>query len=292
MEDVLYDYHLSKSVAQQADVPVAVREFNENVYFNEVLERHGLTQEEFDSSLVYYYGRADLLYDIYDKVTKRLEKQSQTLGAGTGSFGHYASLGTDGDTANIWNGRQSLVLMPVPPHNKADFEIEVDTTFKTNDSFLLQFFAEYVFQDGNRDANALISIDYEGDTVVSRKIHFSTNGHCQMRFEELPNKPVKRIRGLFYLRPDVPSTTLKLLFLENIQLIRFHKQYEQSQAEPDSVTTGTADSLLQNEGFRGDSLLPQGRGDSVGQSRFSLSARRRNAIHRVDSSHVGTATNR
>ena len=68
-EDILVDYYMAKALAQQGSVPYSEREYRTALYLEAVLKKHGVTQELFDSSLVYYYSRADR-FDANQKVLK------------------------------------------------------------------------------------------------------------------------------------------------------------------------------------------------------------------------------
>ena len=65
LEDVLYDYHLADAMAHTTNV--APDEYD--AYLDAVLEKHGITRAEFDSSMVYYMKYAD----------KMLEKRQNEL---------------------------------------------------------------------------------------------------------------------------------------------------------------------------------------------------------------------
>ena len=49
MEDLIYDYHIAQGVAAQQD---GNADYNRRMVFEVVLKDHGVTQAEFDSSLV------------------------------------------------------------------------------------------------------------------------------------------------------------------------------------------------------------------------------------------------
>ena len=63
MEDVLYDYYMSQAMAT-VDSKDGRIEYNRRTYFLAVLKKHDLTEAQFDSSMVYYYRRADYLRKI------------------------------------------------------------------------------------------------------------------------------------------------------------------------------------------------------------------------------------
>jgi len=240
MEDILVEYHMAKAMAAEYDGSYEERNFQQTLYIEAVLRKHGVTQEEFDSSLVYYYRRADRFDELYKNVADRLEEQALSLGATEGEIGKFASLTATGDTANIWADRSRYAMMPVPPYNRWSFEVTVDTTYHKGDSFLMQFMSDFMFQDGMRSCTLNMAVTYDNDTTISKNIVFSYAGLTQLRIPAFENHAVKRLRGYFYLAGGSDrTTTTRLLFLDNIQLIRFHsEQYEENQKdsiESDSI---------------------------------------------------------
>jgi hypothetical protein len=230
MEDILVDYHMARAMANREGGSFEESNYRQALYIESVLQKHGYTKAEFDSSLVYYYTRADRFADIYQRVAERLEEKALLLGATEGEIGKYASLNANGDTADIWAERTALAMMPVPPYNHWDFKIDVDTAFKQGDSFLMQFMSDYMYQDGVREGHLYLAVTYDNDTTISRNVRFISTGYNQLRVPELDNHRVKRMCGFFYLGDGANrSSTTRLLFLNNIQLIRFHKRNEESQ---------------------------------------------------------------
>ena len=250
MEDILVEYHLAKAMAAEYDGSYEERNYQQALYIEAVLRKHGVTQEEFDSSLVYYYRRADRFDELYRNVADRLEEQALSLGATEGEIGKFASFSANGDTANIWADRARYAMMPVPPYNLWSFEVTVDTTFHKGDSFLMQFMSDFMFQDGMRSCTLNMAVTYDNDTTISRNIVFSYAGLTQLRIPAFENHGIKRLRGYFYLAGGSDrTTTTRLLFLDNIQLIRFHsEQYEENQK--DSIKSDSIGGQLRLDSVR------------------------------------------
>ena len=222
MEDILVDYYMAKALAQRDQINYQEREYNAAYYIEAVLKKHGVTQAEFDSSLVYYYTRADRFADIFQRVSERLEDRALNLGASEGEIGKFASLNATGDTANVWADRSNALLLPVPPYNRWDFNFEADSTYRRGDALMLMFVSDYMYQSGDKKGLAFLAVDY-GDTVVSRNLSFSISGLSQLRLPEDTMRVIKAVKGFFYLGgANDPELSTKLLFLKNVQLIRFH----------------------------------------------------------------------
>lgn len=270
MEDILVEYHMAKALASQTHQSG----IDQALYVESVLGKHGYTKEEFDSSLVYYYTRADRFESIYKRVADRLEEKALVLGATEGEIGKYASLNADGDTANIWNDRSSLAMIPMPPYNRCDFLLEGDSLFQRGDAFLLQFMSDFLYQSGNKVSLVYIAVDY-GDTIVSQNLRFSSSGLTQLRFADTLGKDIKRLRGYFYIdNGHEITTTTRVLFLSNIQLIRFHNSNHEEKTE-NSLSPDTAGQRLIT-----DTVV--GSGDSVGRGNRHLPHDRGAVPDRVD----------
>lgn len=216
------DYHIAKAMAQQSlDVD---RNYRQTLYIEGVLAKHGVTRAQFDSSLVYYYTRADRFEPIYKRVSERLEEQALTFGANDSEMGKYVN--ATGDTANVWTGRSSMLMLPKAPYNCWEFELVADTAFRRGDSFLIQFMSDFMYQSGGHNAMLYVAIAYN-DTTIGRQLRFSNSGINKM--DILPkDQDIKSIKGFFYLHDEDPTmTAARLLFIDNVQLIRFHKKEEE-----------------------------------------------------------------
>lgn len=222
MVDILYDLQLTQAIAQ-AGYGNKVG-YDRNVYYLAVLDKYGVTTAEMDSSMVYYYTHADALAGIYSKVADRLEEQAQAFDNTANPISRFAQLSENGDTANIWRERQNVLLLPMPPYNRLEFEIKADTAFKVGDSFQMNFMSNFVYQNGTKDATAFIAVEYEKDSVACFHTNIVMSGVTEFRIPANDTLRIKRLRGFLYLdRGNDESQTLKLWFANNIQLIRFHR---------------------------------------------------------------------
>ena len=266
MEDILYDYHISQALANQGNDP-SVYGYNRSMYYNAVLKKYDITEAEFDSSLVYYYTHADRLFDIYKRLSERMGNEAMGLGASVGEIGKYSQLKSDGDTANVWREMTSMVLLPYPPYNRFSFSMKADSTFKRGDSFLFNFMADFMYQAGTKDAIIYMSVRYDNDSVSAHTSHVSVSGISQLRIPGNVDNAIKEIDGFIYLnRGNDGSQTLKLMFIDQIQFIRFHNKagkadmknnspgtrarQERMILKKDSVPKTAADTMVQHVGLR------------------------------------------
>lgn len=239
MEDILYDYYVSQGIASIPGPNKDSEDYRRDMYFNAVLKKHHVTKADFDSSLVYYYTRADKFVDIYHNVQDRLSQDALDLGASEGEVERYTAQSLTGDTANVWEGNRSIMLIPYAPYNRLQFTQKADTSYHKGDRFMLAFNTSFLYQGGSKDAIVYLALKYENDSIVSQVTHFSVSGDTQLRIEACDLK-VKELMGYFYLgEGSEKNTGLKLLFLTDIQLIRFHKQETERPSKPATEATKT-----------------------------------------------------
>lgn len=259
---MLVDYYMAKALSQQSKVSFSEREYTLALYTEAVFKRRGVTQAEFDSSLVYYYTRADRFLEIIGRVSERLDEQALMLGASEGEIGKYANYNADGDTANIWSDRRTNVMLPMAPYNRWEFSLEADSTFKRGDALMMMFTSDYMYQSGEKNGLLYIAAVYS-DTVVSRILRFTVSGVNQLRVPEDTLRKIRAIKGFFYLNEgkERPSTT-RLLFLNNVQLIRFHTgDYEEDDDKTDSLQRADSGGRLQADSL--SNRVAEGRSDSL-----------------------------
>lgn len=74
MREVLVDLHKADAILQVSGMQHGYDE-DRNIYYATVLESHGITQSQFDSSLVWYTANPQLFDKIYPKVLAELESE-------------------------------------------------------------------------------------------------------------------------------------------------------------------------------------------------------------------------
>lgn len=230
MEDILYDYYVSKSMANNGSNPA----FDRTLYYRETLKKHGVTEAEFDSSLVYYYTDAEQLAKIYKNVGDRLGDEAKSLGASVGAMGDYADMATTGDTTNVWNDAPMAVLMPMAPCNRIDFSLKADTTYHKGDAFVLSFTADFIYQSGTKDAVAYVAVTYDNDSVAVSQTHVNMSGMATLQIPGNDRQNIRSIRGFIYLAQGYDmSEGQKLMFISNIKMIKFRKKEQTAPAPGD-----------------------------------------------------------
>ncbi len=247
MTDILYDYHLAVAMAQADNS--GERGKNVLAYREAVLKKHDVTSADFDSSMVYYMRHTELLHDVYKDLAERLDKETVALGGSASGGSEFENLSATGDTANIWKNLAGMVLSTEAGFNAYSFKIDADSAFHKGDRFRLAFSSQFIFQDGMRDGIALLAIQFKNDSVAQSIVHIQSSQDYNVEVADNDSLGVKCVKGYFLLNngglgmESSSSTTLKLMFLDRIRLIRMHPQKQVAKpvsASADSAKVDTA----------------------------------------------------
>lgn len=272
MTDILYDYHLALAMAHMDDNGDKGQSL---AYREAVLRKHDVTSAEFDSSMVYYMRHTELLEDVYKDLTDRYNNEITAMGGSAKEGGEFANLSATGDTANVWNLATSMVFMPVKPFNSTSFNIKVDSTFHKGDRLMLDFDAQFIYQDGMRNGVAMLAVQFGNDSIAQRTIMIQSTQHYSVELSDDDSLGIKSVKGYFMLMngdngTGVSSqTTLKLMFLEHIKLIRMHPQ------KPVAAPAGSSPSVS-SDSLRKDSASSSSSssGEKPGEQTFEMSSQK------------------
>lgn len=272
MTDILYDYHLALAMAHMDDNGDKGQSL---AYREAVLRKHDVTSAEFDSSMVYYMRHTELLEDVYKDLTDRYNNEITAMGGSAKEGGEFANLSATGDTANVWNLAASMVFMPVKPFNSTSFDIKVDSTFHKGDRLMLDFDAQFIYQDGMRNGVAMLAVQFGNDSIAQRTIMIQSTQHYSVELSDADSLGIKSVKGYFMLMNDdngtgvSSQTTLKLMFLEHIKLIRMHP-LKPVAALAASSSSASSDSLRKDSASSASSSS----GEKPGEQTFEMSSQK------------------
>lgn len=237
MADVLYDYHLAQTIAGSQ----SSGQISTEAYADMVLAKHGISQAEFDSSLLWYSRNSDAFYDVYKHVNERLDKELGTIAESSESDITFA---TTGDTANIWLNKTAYLLLPTPYANSMYFTQLTDTTVQALDKIKWRFKSYFAYNTGNLSAIALLTIRYDNDSVATAVQRIYGSGP-QMLTLVASHRKTKEVYGHIYLDEAIDNSN-KLLWLSQMMLVR----YKHKSLPTDSI----AGSLVSTDSLHNDSV--------------------------------------
>ncbi|MCD8317499.1 MAG: DUF4296 domain-containing protein [Paraprevotella sp.] len=250
LEDILYDYHIAQAMADASPDSMNFRRYS---YVEAVFAKYGVTKAEFDSTMVWYSAHATYLNDIYTHLRDRYSATVSALGGATGENDIYANLSAQGDTANIWHERTFRMLKSRFAEDRLLFTMAADTTFHRGDAMLWRFDPRYIFHGQVNEAYAGFYVEYDNDSTagVTRRVY--SNSQVQLRLEGDTAHNIREVGGFVYYKRSGEDGGLCLLSLQNIMLIRFHRQPEKK----DTVAAASpADSLKEIPADSARKLVP------------------------------------
>ena len=229
MESVLYDYHLAMGINQNS------KNTEKEAQKQFVFQKHGVTEAEFDSSMVWYTRESVELMDIYTNLEKRFNRELKHVErlleirneAGTRTF-------ESGDTVDVWRKENLYWLAKTPINSHLTFEIKADTTFHGKDAFSWDM--EYFFMKPG-EAVMGMSVIYENDSVVGHTQRVSESGPQNIYLRSDSAFKVKEIQGFIYV-PNEKEHEPNIL-IHNISLTRYHDVATDSLNADSIRSTGT-----------------------------------------------------
>lgn len=221
MEDIIYEYYLAEQVVatQGGDESMA------QTYRDNILLKYGTTAEQFDSSMVYYTRHTQRLYDIYQRVGKRLSDEAIAQGASASEVERFGDLASSGDTMNVWTGERAFVLTQHAATNHYPFSIDADSSYHAGDRIMLDLDVHYIFQDGARDGVAALKVRFGNDSVASKTTRMATTSHYHLQIEDSDSLGIKNVSGYILLNGGAlqqQSGSLRLMAVSGVTLIRMH----------------------------------------------------------------------
>lgn len=266
MEQVLYDYHLAKSIINQLPPN---EKYQEQLYIDAVLRKNKISQEDFDSSLVWYNRHNSDLKDIYDNLNKRFETADKELQLSTGNTSMANVASSEGDTANVWHGAPIMVLRPQPSLNHESFIIKADTSYRRHDRFVLNADLSLVNDNNmarNHSVTLSLSLRYSDGKVVSdtRTVHSAS--HQELSVEAHDDKDITSVSG--FINYNAETNGRSIAIVDNLTLIRMHKPGQEATPavqtdtlETDTLPTVRTDSTRRTRHLSPEELREQNRSD-------------------------------
>ncbi len=137
MVDLLVDVHKAEAVIESNygdyNSKADKKKLREAVFL-----KHGITQEQFDTNLVWYGHHIEDYMKIYEQVVERLKaenEEAKKLLAEENS----QTMSQPGDSVDVWKQRRAHVFDTRQADNLLTFNIAPDENFRARDYFELRF---------------------------------------------------------------------------------------------------------------------------------------------------------
>ena len=225
MEAVLYDYHLTQSMA----LSFASASYREKLMYTYVFDKHNITKEEFDSSLVWYNRYPRYMKRIYANLETRLNGEIDALAAIKSLQNETVDISIaqlSAGVAELWTGHPVKMLSSVPLGNKVAFSFETpkDSSFVAGDSLVFSFNAKFVSRnvtDVKQEAYASITLDYNDGSYDVSGFSINESGHYELTAARNFKTRLRSVSGyIYYFDNDTSATSIMLL--DCLSLKRLH----------------------------------------------------------------------
>lgn len=183
--------------------------------YRSVFRKYGITEAEYDSSLIWYGRNLDIYMKVYERVLADLNKRQKALGDVQAS----AAPVTRQDSVDIWPRRTSLQLEPRALFNGVTFDIRPETNYSSGSSFVLGMTVWGIHQDMTHKPEIHISAD-QGDTIVTVRDRLLRDGYHETVLKTVSTKQIKRVYGYIFM--DNADSSYYKIYLDSLNLMKYN----------------------------------------------------------------------
>lgn len=214
MQQVVKDMMIAQSMTSADHQSYPDNESKQALYEG-VFRKHGITQAEYDSSLVWYGRNLDIYMKVYERVLSDLDKDIKALGDVQADAGPVSN----SDSVNIWPRRPYLSLYPEALFNGVVFDSRPETSYSSGSIFVLGMRVWGVRKGMHSFPEVRLSAD-QGDTIVTVNESIKHDGYQEIWLKTVPTKRVKRVYG--YIRLDNTAPDYYKVYIDSLSLIKYN----------------------------------------------------------------------
>ncbi|MBE6311425.1 MAG: DUF4296 domain-containing protein [Bacteroidales bacterium] len=224
MVDLLSDLYKAEAIMEDDN-----NRFNNDslkmVMRQSVFLKHNVSQEQFDTSLIWYAHNLDVYGKVYVDVIERLEEEKRELTKG--DFTNVSSAGTAGDvqpsipryrmvgdTADIWGNVRTWLLLPGFNRNRITFDLKPDKENMRGDVYELAF----KMCNTRKLVKVYMGVDYKDGSTTYQQKNYNTEGWHKCKIQSDSVRDVIRIYGYIVYTP----TPYMISYLDSVELLRTH----------------------------------------------------------------------
>lgn len=237
MSDLIVDLQLA-----DAYIETHINEFQgdsiKQVVKQSVFKKHGITQQDYDSSLVWYAHNMEEYTKAYDKAIGKLKERYDKLDKdGKGGIDqpgemmagqpthdvtprpapngkHLKRIKTDaqGDSADLWQGRRSYTLAQGARRGFITFDVAPDAYKQAGDRYQLA----YKLLRGGNEFKVSLSVDYTDGGTAQMARGTNSDGWVTIDVQSDTARQVRRIYG--YVSYDIKRG--HIAYVDSLTLLR------------------------------------------------------------------------
>lgn len=232
MQQVVKDMMIAQSMTS-ADYKSYPDNQSKQALYEGVFRKHGITQAEYDSSLVWYGRNLDIYMKVYERVLADVDKDIKALGDVQADAGPVSN----SDSVNIWPRRPYVTLQPEALFNGVIFDSQPETSYSSGSIFALGMRVWGLRNGMHAWPEVRLSAD-QGDTIVTVNEQITRDGYREIWLKTVPTKRVKRVYG--YIRLNDTTSDYYKIYIDSISLIKYNYGSELLKHAVDSLALDTA----------------------------------------------------
>lgn len=209
MVDLLVDIHRGDAYLASGSASF-VTDSAKKVLRQSILKKHGVTQEQFDSSLNWYGHNIDHYVKLYAEVEKKLEVHLENARLRAESSGEMIAAKSD-DASNLWRGAPIKRISKIEDTHFISFELDSAAGIVAGDRVHWQFRKSNV----TSDMQMFIGVEYDDScTSYITRAFTQTTTTCKLTLQTDTCKTLKRIYGYAHFFPE----DKEIIFIDSIRV--------------------------------------------------------------------------
>ena len=239
MADLIVDLKLAEAYIE-AHISDFETDSSKLVIKQSIFKKHGITQQDYDSSIVWYAHNMEDYNKAYDKAIGKLKHRYEKVCKGTsngfdeeqelnaggvpqGAPTHDATpkrpkphggriMAFNGDTTDLWRGQRSYVLTQGSRRGFITFDVQPGNDSQRGDRYQLA----YLLNRGNNEFKVSLSIDYTDGATSQITRGTNSDGWVNIDVQSDTARQVRRIYG--YVSYDIKPG--HIASVDSLSLIR------------------------------------------------------------------------
>lgn len=220
MSDLLADLHKGDAVVELRS-GVYVEDSLKKALKQSILAKHGVTQADLDSSMMWYGHNLPLYVEVYDNAIAKLEDEMKETQKASAAKLQQVQIVVDGDSVNIWPGVKNRRFSSEMASNYITFNLQSDRNWEPGDSYELR--SKLI--DARGPATFTLAVDYTDGTSEYYTESPQGNGWQKLNLFLNSEKTASRIYGVINY---VPGGKDDVAYIDSISLTRMRGQARDS----------------------------------------------------------------
>ena len=225
MTEVLVDIHKAEAISENIrkyGTPEGKEALKRSIY-----KKHDITQEAFDTSLVWYSKHMKKYSEIYKTVSSILKAEDDEVKVLLVEK-KSAPLSSPGDSVNVWNKEPFYLFEPRKHRRVLTFDIPSDDNYREDDIFQLSVDFGKLPANIPENAHMTLLIKHRNDSVAVVSTDVLHDGVTQIQLQARNNR-VARVMGSIEV-PAYPAWQTS--YADHISLLRIRYKYRPNLPKP------------------------------------------------------------